>query len=88
VSYNYETEVKLLLTRTNVKTLFRVWSVARGLLSHSGACTFSAVFNKARGDSFEVLAAVDLLIEMKYLTKVWDDGSSDGCVFTLGDEAP
>jgi ABC-type dipeptide/oligopeptide/nickel transport system ATPase component len=77
MSYDYQTERPKLFTEDGLDTFLRVREAVKMLTAKAGACTISAaVGNSGCGDSWTMLAALDLMKERGEITIIQRDTST------------
>lgn len=70
MAYDYATERPKLFTEDGVRMLRRIEANVRRLLAESGCFYAEAAFKGISGDGWEMLAALDWLIEEKIIRRV------------------
>lgn len=72
--YNYKEQKQRLCTAENVDMLLKVRDRAKFLINTAGACSVDKLLTNIGGESWLMLAAVELLAERGELTLVYGTG--------------
>jgi hypothetical protein len=72
--YDYKTERNSIFTEEGLNTLLKIRDAAHGFLEHSGAATMGKLIAVTSGDSWFLMACVDMLVERGELAEVTEDG--------------
>ena len=76
-TYNYETEKNRLFTDTGQRMFLKVRDHARTLLEHAGAARCQELMDGAGGgDSWQMLACVDRLVELGEIREIKQEGGA------------
>jgi hypothetical protein len=79
--YIYEEQKKNLCTPENIDMLLKIRDRAKLLINTAGACSVDKLLANISGDSWLMLAAVELLAERGELTLVYDTGATQDRVY-------
>ena len=75
MSYNYTQERAFVFTEPGVKMLFAIRDKARELLKVAGAFREQEVHSGTSGDSWNMLACVDYLVERGEIRRIFSEGA-------------
>lgn len=79
--YNYKEQKQKLCTSENIDMLLKIRDRAKLLINTAGACSVDKLLANISGDSWLMLAAVELLAERGELTLVYDNGATQDRVY-------
>ena len=85
MSYEYENEKHHLFTESGIKDVLTLYIAAQSMLKKGGAFTVGAALGAmGTGDIWHQLAAIDFLVEHKYLKYISTTGSKQNYVLVRG----
>ena len=70
--YNYTTQRSAVFTEEGIKTLFKVRDKAKELLDVAGSFREQEATAGLSGDSWDILACVDYLVEQGEIRRIYD----------------
>lgn len=80
-SYNYAEQRQKLCTAENIDMLLKIRDRAKFLINTAGACSVDKLLTNIGGDSWLMLAAVELLAARGELTLVYGTGSTQDRIY-------
>lgn len=83
--YNYETEKKILFTDKGQRLFLKIRDYVKNRIKEAGAVRLDKIISQFSGNTWEMMACVDRMVELEEITEVNKDVVFDYRIYTYYD---